>query len=208
MRKPKVHLRHANQSHMPVCNRQLTKTTKLSGSLDEVTCKTCLKKASGKTHAGFGAKEILFDVTMLELGNFKINAIKAVRSMSQFATKQVPLENFHKTIIGNGSNYSFGLRECKDFVELPMPQVVATGVPQDVAEEMFRMLEEAGAKAIYAPTGGAPLQNIQVSPSLLDELTNEVYQMFKDHVCGDAVPLPKAIRRRLTAILEKPAYQK
>ncbi|HAK54570.1 MAG: 50S ribosomal protein L7/L12 [Vicinamibacterales bacterium] len=64
-----------------------------------------------------------FTVTLTEIGDKKINVIKAVREVT-----------------------SLGLKEAKDLVEAA-PKAVKEGVPKDEAEAIKKKFEEVGAKA-------------------------------------------------------------
>jgi large subunit ribosomal protein L7/L12 len=63
-----------------------------------------------------------FTVTLSEVGDKKINVIKAVREVT-----------------------SLGLKEAKDLVE-GAPQTIKEGVSKDEAEKIKKVFEEAGAK--------------------------------------------------------------
>ncbi len=63
-----------------------------------------------------------FTVTLTEIGDKKINVIKAVREVT-----------------------SLGLKEAKDLVE-GAPQAIKEGVPKDEAEAIKKKFEEVGAK--------------------------------------------------------------
>lgn len=63
-----------------------------------------------------------FTVTLAEVGDKKINVIKAVREVT-----------------------SLGLKEAKDLVE-GAPQTIKEGVTKDEAEKIKKAFEEAGAK--------------------------------------------------------------
>ena len=63
-----------------------------------------------------------FNVVLLEAGEKKVNAIKAVRELT-----------------------GLGLKEAKEKVD-GAPQVVAEGVSKEAAEDAKKKLEEAGAK--------------------------------------------------------------
>ena len=63
-----------------------------------------------------------FTVTLTEVGDKKINVIKAVREVT-----------------------SLGLKEAKDLVE-GAPQTIKEGVSKDEAEKIRKAFEEAGAK--------------------------------------------------------------
>jgi len=63
-----------------------------------------------------------FTVTLTDVGDKKINVIKAVREVT-----------------------SLGLKEAKDLVE-GAPQTVKEGVTKDEAEKIKKVFEEAGAK--------------------------------------------------------------
>ncbi len=83
---------------------------------------------AGGAAAGGGAAEAAeektdFDVVLTEVGDKKINVIKAVREIT-----------------------GLGLKEAKDAVE-GAPTELKNGVPKADAEEMKKKLEEAGAKA-------------------------------------------------------------
>ncbi len=75
--------------------------------------------------AGGGEAEVeeqtSFDVVLKEIGDKKIQVIKAVRALT-----------------------SLGLKEAKELVE-SAPKAVKEGVPKDEAEEALKALEEAGA---------------------------------------------------------------
>ncbi len=62
-------------------------------------------------------------MVLTETGANKIQVIKTVREIDQ----------------------NLGLKEAKDLVD-GAPQIVKTGVPKELAEEMKGKLEEAGAK--------------------------------------------------------------
>ena len=64
-----------------------------------------------------------FTVTLTDIGDKKINVIKAVREVT-----------------------SLGLKEAKDLVE-SAPKAVKEGVPKDEAEAIKKKFEEVGAKA-------------------------------------------------------------
>ena len=64
-----------------------------------------------------------FTVTLTDIGDKKINVIKAVREVT-----------------------SLGLKEAKDLVE-SAPKAVKEGVPKDEAEAIQKKFEEVGAKA-------------------------------------------------------------
>ena len=77
--------------------------------------------------AGAAAEEVeeqtSFNVMLKEIGDKKIQVIKAVRALT-----------------------SLGLKEAKDLVE-SAPKAVKEGVPKDEADEAVKALEEAGATA-------------------------------------------------------------
>jgi len=77
--------------------------------------------------AGEGAAEAeektSFDVVLKDIGDKKIQVIKAVRAMT-----------------------SLGLKEAKELVE-SAPKAVKEGVPKEEAEEAVKQLTEAGATA-------------------------------------------------------------
>jgi large subunit ribosomal protein L7/L12 len=68
-------------------------------------------------------EKTIFDVMLKEVGDKKIQVIKAVRAVT-----------------------SLGLKEAKELVEAA-PKVVKTGVPKEEAEEALKQLAEAGAVA-------------------------------------------------------------
>jgi large subunit ribosomal protein L7/L12 len=75
--------------------------------------------------AGAGEEEAeektAFDVVLKDIGDKKIQVIKAVRALT-----------------------SLGLKEAKELVE-SVPKAVKEGVPKDEAEDAQKQLEEAGA---------------------------------------------------------------
>ncbi len=75
--------------------------------------------------AGGGAEEVeeqtSFSVVLKEIGDKKIQVIKAVRALT-----------------------NLGLKEAKDLVE-SAPKPIKEGVPKEEAEEALKSLEEAGA---------------------------------------------------------------
>ena len=74
--------------------------------------------------AGAAAEEKTeFDVVLVDAGAKKINAIKAVRSIT-----------------------GLGLKEAKEAVE-GVPTVLKEGISKDDAAEVLKQIEEAGAKA-------------------------------------------------------------
>jgi large subunit ribosomal protein L7/L12 len=79
---------------------------------------------AGPAEAGGAPEEeekTTFDVILKEVGDKKIQVIKAVRAMT-----------------------NLGLKEAKDLVE-GAPKAVKEGVPQEEADEARKQLEEAGA---------------------------------------------------------------
>ena len=79
--------------------------------------------AAGAAAAAAPAEEQTeFTVTLSEVGDKKINVIKAVREVT-----------------------SLGLKEAKDLVE-GAPQTVKEGVSKEEAEKIKKVFEEAGAK--------------------------------------------------------------
>ena len=80
--------------------------------------------APGAGEAAAEAEEkTSFDVMLKEIGDKKIQVIKAVRALT-----------------------SLGLKEAKDLVE-GAPKPVKQGVPKEEAEEAVKQLTEAGATA-------------------------------------------------------------
>jgi large subunit ribosomal protein L7/L12 len=81
--------------------------------------------APGAAGAGADAaaeEKTEFDVILAEVGEKKINVIKAVREVT-----------------------SLGLKEAKELVE-GAPKPIKEGVPKDEAEEVKKKFEEVGAK--------------------------------------------------------------
>ena len=76
-------------------------------------------EAAGETEAGEEKTE--FDVVLAEIGQAKINVIKAVRTIT-----------------------SLGLKEAKELVD-SAPKPIKEGVSQSEADEIKAKLEEAGA---------------------------------------------------------------
>jgi large subunit ribosomal protein L7/L12 len=77
---------------------------------------------AGAAAAAPAEEKTEFTVTLSEVGDKKINVIKAVREVT-----------------------SLGLKEAKDLVE-GAPQTVKEGVSKDEAEKIKKVFEEAGAK--------------------------------------------------------------
>ena len=120
---------------------------KLGDQLSKLTLKQAvelgdyLKEAHGIEPAAGGAvmlagpaegaaeveeEQTSFDVVLKEIGDKKIQVIKAVRALT-----------------------SLGLKEAKDLVE-SAPKAVKAGVPKEEADEALRQLTEAGAVAEIA----------------------------------------------------------
>ena len=78
--------------------------------------------APGAAAAAPAEEQTEFTVVLSEVGEKKINVIKAVREVT-----------------------SLGLKEAKDLVE-GAPQTVKEGVSKDEAEKIKKVFEEAGAK--------------------------------------------------------------
>ena len=78
--------------------------------------------AGGAAAAAPAEEQTEFTVVLQEVGDKKINVIKAVREVT-----------------------SLGLKEAKDLVE-GAPQTVKEGVSKDEAEKIKKVFEEAGAK--------------------------------------------------------------
>ena len=78
--------------------------------------------AAGAAAAAPAEEKTEFTVVLSEVGEKKINVIKAVREVT-----------------------SLGLKEAKDLVE-GAPQTVKEGVSKDEAEKIKKVFEEAGAK--------------------------------------------------------------
>ena len=77
--------------------------------------------APGAAEAAEAEEQTAFDVILKDIGDKKIQVIKAVRTLT-----------------------SLGLKEAKDLVE-SVPKAVKEGVSKEDAEEARKVLEEAGA---------------------------------------------------------------
>jgi large subunit ribosomal protein L7/L12 len=77
---------------------------------------------AGAAAAAPAEEQTEFTVTLSDVGDKKINVIKAVREVT-----------------------SLGLKEAKDLVE-GAPQTIKEGVSKDEAEKIKKVFEEAGAK--------------------------------------------------------------
>lgn len=184
-RKPKTHLRHANRATEAICGNRSHKrgggSPPLTEDITAVTCKRCLHLAGDKTHAGAGPTGVTYDITVVKTGNFFINAVRAVRQVTQW-----------------------GLKESKEFCDSVrdggQPQLLLSGLSREEAEDARRELLAAGVEVQLnsVRNGVADLTPIL----LVDRLTEVVHQMFKDHVCGEPVPQPRDIRPKLSLVLQ------
>ena len=81
--------------------------------------------SSGETEGSDEAEAASGDLLLAEVGDKKVDVIKAVRSIT-----------------------GLGLKDAKGLVD-GAPSVIKEGIPKTEADEYFKQLEEAGAKAEF-----------------------------------------------------------